>query len=854
MKLFRQQPPANTGAPAATAASTRFGIKLKLQIAFGVVAVMTVIAAVVAIMSFSQTERGFQRVAGHDVPVMTDALRLSVTSGEIAAAAARFVSAKTADEQRAIASLIGERSAALNTIMGRVRASGGQSPAFTTVEELSRKLSANLDQLKGAIADRTTLATKLEARVDAVHKAHAKISDKVNPIVDDSYFDVVTSAEDVGKTGDRIIKALVNESLQLMQAIVQIGSETNLVTGLLTAGALTAQPGMLTMLEDRFTASARRAEKLMAKLPKEAKFDNLRQQVAAVVKLADFKRTSHESDDKRLQAVFRAHERLTILLVTLVDDLNFDLVMQSDEAVKRSSKTVKDLVANQITGLRQALEVAAQSHLVTSLLSEGAVARDPSALVPLQDKFKASTDLLAKASRTLTDKEIKKAIDDLLAFGQGDESIFRLRAAEHAAETRAEQTIKQNAAIQRDLDKAVSVLVSDAEGAMKRGATELVDDLGRNRALITMVAAVSLIVAIAIGVFYVQRRLVRRLTSIGDAMRRLSSGETDLSVPAAADRDEIGEMARSLEVFRAGEIERKSFAARQRGEQEAQAARAAAIDQMIGEFRATVTAVIGTVTENVKRMETTARMLSGIAGEADAHARSASSSSEQTSSNVRSVAGATEELGASIREISEKAGQANGVVVKATTIARSADELVGQLSSGANRIGDVVKLIRAIAEQTNLLALNATIEAARAGEAGKGFAVVASEVKTLASQTAKATEEISAQIMAIQGSTTQAVDAIRSITDVMGEISSFTSTIAAAVEQQSASTQEISRNVHEAATGARELAGNMNTVTEAIEETNKSAASVLQASNTLASEAGTLQGAVDQFLARVAAA
>ncbi|PWB59316.1 MAG: hypothetical protein C3F17_17060 [Bradyrhizobiaceae bacterium] len=844
----------STPPQAATDTSTRFGIKLKLQIAFGVVAVMTVIAAAMAIMSFSQTERGFQRVAGHDVPVMTDALRLSVTSGEIAAAAARFVSAKTADEQRAIATLIGERSAALTAIMERVRASGGQSRAFATVEDMSRRLAANLDRLKAAIAERTALRARLEAQVDAVHKAHAKISDKVNPIVDDSYFEVVTTAEDVGKTGDRIIKALVNDSLQLMQAIVEIGSETNLVTGLLTAGALTNSPGILAMLEDRFTASARRADKLTAKLPKDPKFDGLRQQVSGLVRLADFKRAGGDTGDQRLQNVFRAHERLTGLLITLVDDHNFDLVMQSEEAVKRSSQTVKDLVANQITGLRNALEIAAQSHLLTSLLSEGAVARDPAALVPLQDRFKAATDLIAKVSRTLADKDIRAAIDSLLAFGQGEESVFRLRAQEHAAAARADQAIEQNAAVQRELDKAVSTLVADAEAAMKRGASELVDDLGRNRALITMVAVASLICAIAIGVFYVQRRLVRRLTALGEAMRRLSSGETDLAVPATADRDEIGEMARSLEVFRAGEIERKSFAGRQREEQEAQRARAAAVDRMIAEFRATVTAVIGTVTENVERMETTARLLSGIAGEADQQARAASSSSEQTSANVRSVAGATEELGASIREISEKAGQANGVVVKATSIARSADELVGQLSTGANRIGDVVKLIRAIAEQTNLLALNATIEAARAGEAGKGFAVVASEVKTLASQTAKATEEIAAQITAIQGSTTQAVEAIRSITDVMGEISSFTSTIAAAVEQQSASTQEISRNVHEAAAGARELAGSMTTVSEAIEETNRSAASVLEASDTLATEAGTLQGAVDQFLERVAAA
>jgi methyl-accepting chemotaxis protein len=833
--------------------AARFGIKVRLQIAFGAVAVTTVVAAAVAIMSFSETERGFTQVSSREVPMMTDALRMSVASGEISAAAARFVSAKSADDRKLIATQITTRSRELDALMERLRAGQGVSGGFSIAEPLAKKLKENLKALETAISDRTSLSDKLDGRLTDLHKVHGAISEKLTPIVDDSFFDVVTTAEDVGQSGDITVRKLVQGGMQVMQAMIEISAETNLVTGLLTSGALTTSPGILAMLEDRFTASARRAEKQMKNLPAGSKYEPLKQKVRDLVKLADFK-NGGEADMERLQKVFRAHETLNNLLIGMIDDLNFDVVTQSEDAVKRSSKLVKDLVAVQITELRNALEVAAQTHLVTSLISEAAVAKDADYLMPMEGRFNVASELLVKSSKTVSDTNVKALIDALIAFGKGDDSVFAIRRDELAASARADKTIEENVTIQHSLDKAVALLVGDAEKSMQDGSVKLVEDLGRNRMLLMVVASLGLLIAGAIGVFYVQRRLVRRLTSVGDAMRRLSSGDTDLDVPAAADRDEIGEMARSLEVFRAGEIERRDMTQRAAAEQAAQSQRAAGIEQMIGDFRATVTAVIAAVTDNVSRMETTARTLSSIAAEADNQARAASTSSEQTEMNVRSVAGATEELGASIREISDQASQANGVVEKATGIAQNADQLVGQLSAGASRIGDVVKLIRAIAEQTNLLALNATIEAARAGEAGRGFAVVASEVKTLASQTAKATEEIGAQVGAIQSSTAQAVDAIRQISGVMVDISRFTSTIAASVEEQSASTQEIGRNVHQAASGAKELAGSMATVTEAIDETNRSASAVLDASSALTTQAGTLQQAVDQFLDRVAAA
>ena len=214
----------DAAAPASKAVkSIRFGVRGKLQTAFGVVALMTVAAAGVGIVSFSATEREFQRVASHDVPMMTDALRLSVMSGEISAAAARFVSARTAEEQRAIANMLTTRNRDLVAIMNRLRESQKDNQSFGAVEGPAQRLEQNLKALEKAIIERTDLRTKLEVRQAAVHKQHASITDKITPLVDDSYFEVVSAAEDVGKVGNKTVRSFINGGLQRMQAALDAG-------------------------------------------------------------------------------------------------------------------------------------------------------------------------------------------------------------------------------------------------------------------------------------------------------------------------------------------------------------------------------------------------------------------------------------------------------------------------------------------------------------------------------------------------------------------------------------------------------------------------------------------------------
>lgn len=278
------------------------------------------------------------------------------------------------------------------------------------------------------------------------------------------------------------------------------------------------------------------------------------------------------------------------------------------------------------------------------------------------------------------------------------------------------------------------------------------------------------------------------------------------------------------------------------------------VSERIAVFQQEIASKLDGVGLKVAEMRGSAEELGAVAQDTTGRATSVSDASETASSNVQMVASAAEELSSSIAEISRQVEQTTEIVMKATENAQTSNRKVAGLSEAANRIGEVVTLIQAIAEQTNLLALNATIEAARAGEAGKGFAVVAAEVKELATQTSKATEEIGAQISAIQAETKGAVESIGVIAETMDEVNSYTAAIAAAVDEQGAATQEISRNVAEAADGTGRVAENIGGVRESVERTSRSASSMADATEILDAETSQMRHAIDAFLQDVAAA
>ena len=400
------------------------------------------------------------------------------------------------------------------------------------------------------------------------------------------------------------------------------------------------------------------------------------------------------------------------------------------------------------------------------------------------------------------------------------------------------------------MEQASSLIEAASEDAQKEG-----EALETRTVLLTRIGigcTFLLIVGLCIFLF---TGVMRPLGAMTAAMNALARGDRSVGIPGTKRRDEIGSMAKAVQVFKDNAIEMDRLRIEQERQREnAEVLRRQAMIELADQLEAEVQQIVEIVSTAAHETESAAQTVAASVEQTNSQSTAVAAAAEEATANVGSVAAATEELSASFGEVAQQVARAATITRAASSSAAKTDGIVSDLSAVAQRIGDVVKLIGEIAGQTNLLALNATIEAARAGEAGKGFAVVASEVKSLATQTAKATDDISAQITSMQSATAQAVSAVQEINRTVQEIDTISNSIAAAVEEQSAATSEITRNVQQAATGTQDVSTNILGVNQAAGAAGAAASVALNAAGGLRAQTDALTRAVGDFVARLRAA
>ncbi|MBK3399360.1 MULTISPECIES: HAMP domain-containing methyl-accepting chemotaxis protein [Methylobacterium] len=574
---------------------------------------------------------------------------------------------------------------------------------------------------------------------------------------------------------------------------------------------------------------------------------------------ADLERTAISPERKVLYGTILANARglagdVTQLgrLGTLIQDSKAKLFTGGDALTKASGALVAEVRANG-TGAEVLRAAAVESAMLLVRVANWRFLAVQDAAGPTT--FATNTRNAEAALKALADQDVLNAyakpiaaVRQALAFYK--EHFEATATALTGSAALYEQGFQPKFAA---IEKAGESARSSIEAAVDVIAASTTSAAATAQAL--LIGLIGAAVALGFGLaLLIARGIIGPIRGMTGAMTRLAQGDLAVDVPSRDAVDEMGDMAKAVDVFRANAVARQEMEARALADQSDRDRRVAAVDRLVRGFEADIVASLDVVAAAATQLDATAHAMTGVAEGTNQRAVAVSAASEETATNVQTVAVAAEELVASLQEIERQVLRSNEVAGLARREADSTGTAMGDLARAADEIGTAVTMISAIASQTNLLALNATIEAARAGEAGRGFAVVAAEVKELAGQTTRATDAIASQIARIQGAAGHAAGAIRQIGETIVSVNEISGVIAATVTEQTATTNEISRTIGEAARGTQEVSSNIGQVTASASETGHAAGQVLDAARSLSDQSMAVKGQVDRFLQAIRAA
>lgn len=842
---------------------TSLGVRGKLLASFGAVGLLTVAAAGIGLYAFATLGDRFSDLTKSGLATFATSADLAIKTTDLVVAANGVVRADTHEQKTAALDVLSRTTEDLKALVAQLEHGATGDGLVDQLEANARDFSARFDELDKNTSDRIDRSANRAEHLAELFGVYDTLAVALAPKVDDAHFELTIGGEEAAEQSAAVVTKLVTSDMatlrQLLNLRVELESANANVAALLLAGdsdQVLDFKNRLTLRLSSLLATKEGIESMGVALEFGGEIDLLVElaQEAMAMRAADTYSASSTTTQQYLLELVDFQEGVQKSLSRLIDDQIFKVMIEGEDAAANGSKAITDLFDKQVGALKSSLEVIAELNHFVAVLVQGALETDNTLLVPQQDRATASAAALKQAFDAAGLAEFVEELKLILTYADPQSGLIAERRAELEALERANNVVAGVLAGSQDIGQMVAQLLAQNRESVQAASSDIAGEIGRDRMLLIAVALLSIALIAGIGLLIVNRGMAVPLAAIAEVIRRLADGNTDVRIDVGDRHDEIGQIARAVEVFRDNAIERARLTERGEADRAAESERQKAVQALVAEFRENVRNALVAVTANAEQMQSAANVLAEVATSTSSEAESASEASKTAASNVQAVATASEEMNCSIQEINKQLSASNEIVRSANEHAASTDGKIKELAEAAASIGNIVELISDIADQTNLLALNATIEAARAGESGRGFAVVASEVKNLAGQTAKATEEISVQIKRIQESTEGSVAAIQEITTTMAEISRYASGVSSAVEEQGHAVSEISQSASDANSKSALVDTAITQFGSSAAETTQTANQVLSSASEVSDEAQRLRNMVDDFLGKVSAA